>query len=518
MDRHSKFAALGLCLLIAILSLAGCMGAAREQRVAVSTLNIKDLPKETIVGLTTLKSEDVEFDSVPYPSGKAKGRKGGFFEDSAVHGIVKGAEYNLPLDQVQRLWIMRRDFSTGRTVALIGVLGVTAAVISLGISNANRPKVVNPNGGCPFLYSWDGRQFVFDAELYGGAVAHGLQREDYSELPHLQAHSGIYRVLVNDELAETDYTDRLELLSVDHPIGTSVGIDDSGNLYSLSAPQAPLSARDESGADLLPWFAATDRRIWETPPASTPDGQLRHVIHLMFSKPADAATAKLLVHAGTGEWGLRMLNTLFELYGQDLESKLASLDSNPVDARAIQLWSASEDLYALKVWVEEPSGWQMRGMIPGGGMGARVVHLDVSRVKGDQVHIRLQPPAGFWAINSMAIDYSPEQDLGVNRIAPQSARTSAGKDVLSELQATDGRYYKALKGDSASIGFAAPPARPGMSRTVFLHSNGYYRPDVRSQGPADSTTLSKIFQTRDGLARLAAQRYAAWRLAPLVAQ
>jgi hypothetical protein len=57
-----------------------------------------------------------------------------------------------------------------------------------------------------------------------------------------------------------------------------------------------------------------------------------------------------------------------------------------------------------------------------------------------------------------------------------------------------------------------------MSRTVFLHSNGYYRPDVRSQGPADNVTLSKIFTTRDGLARFAAERYAALRFAPLAAQ
>jgi hypothetical protein len=349
-------------------------------------------------------------------------------------------------------------------------------------------------------------------------VARGLQREDYSELPHLQAHNGTYRVLVNDELAETDYTDSLELLSVDHRTGTSVGIDDSGKVYSLNALQVPLSARDESGADLLPWLASNDRRIWETPPASTPGGQLRHEIQLMFSKPADAVTAKLLVHAGTGEWGLRMLNTLFELYGQDLESKLASLDSNPGDAQALKLWSATEDLYALKVWVEEPTGWQMRGIVPGGGMGARVVPLDVSRVKGDQVHIRLQPPAGFWAINSLAIDYGPGQSLNVNRVAPQSALTSAGKDVLPELQATDGRYYRAVKGDSNSIAFAAPPVRPGMSRTVFLHSNGYYRPDIRARGPADHATLSRIFQTRDGLARFAAERYAAWRLAPLAAQ
>jgi len=357
-----------------------------------------------------------------------------------------------------------------------------------------------------------------DAELFGGAVAHGLQRDDYSELPHLLAHNGTYRVMVNDELPETDYTDRLELLAIDHPSGTSVGIDDSGKLYSLSAPQTPLSARDETGEDLLPWLASNDRRIWEMPPASSPEGTLRHEVHLTFPKPANAPTAKLMVQAGTGEWGLRMFNTLFELYGQDLETKLASLDSEPVNAQALKLWSAKEDLYTLKVWVEEPSGWQVRGVIQGGGMGSRVVQLDVSRVNSDQVHIRLQPPAGFWAINSAAIDYSPKQNLEVKRIAPQSARTSEGRDVLPELQATDGRYLKALKGDSATIGFAAPPVPPGMSRTVFLHSNGYYRPDVRTKGPADTITLSRIFGTNDGLARFAAERYAAWRLAPLAAQ
>lgn len=182
--RHSKFAAL-LLLLIATLSLAGCLGAAREQRLAVSAVNVKELPKETIIGITTVKGDDVEFDAVPYPSGNSNGKKGGFFEDGTVHGVVKGSEYSLPLDQVQRIWVMRRNVSTGRTVALVGVLAVPAAVaIAVVVAANDKPKPLPPpTGGCPFVYSWDGHEYVFDAELYGGAVARGLQREDYSELP-----------------------------------------------------------------------------------------------------------------------------------------------------------------------------------------------------------------------------------------------------------------------------------------------------------------------------------------------
>ncbi|HEV2199289.1 MAG TPA: hypothetical protein VGR73_05680 [Bryobacteraceae bacterium] len=487
------------------------MGPVKQQRVPVS--QVKNPQSETIVGLTTIKGEDVEFDLVPSTGGKTAGRTGGVYEDSAVRGLVKGAEYRIPIDQVQRLWVMRRGISTGRTVALVGILGGTAAVIAVAVANRPKPQPTTTTGGCPFLYSWDGHQFVFDAELFGGAVARGMQRDDYSELPHLQTQHGIYRVLLADELEETDYTDRLELWTVDHPAGSSVGIDDSGNIYSLRAPQPPLSARDENGADLLPWLGATDRRIWEPLPAEAPDGQLRHEIVLTFPKPAGTASTKLLVHAGTGEWGLRMFNSLFELYGQGLDRKLTSLDRSPADVVALKIWSAREDLYSLKVWVEEPTGWQVRGVIPGGGMGARVVPLDLSRARGEQVRIRLQPPAGFWAINSVAIDYSPEQRLEVSRIAPQSARTSAGEDVLSKLQFTDGLAYKAVMGDDAEIAFPATPPRPGMRRTVFLHSAGYYRPDVRSQRPPDTETLRQVFETPDGLARFAARRYAAWRAA-----
>jgi hypothetical protein len=74
----------------------------------------------------------------------------------------------------------------------------------------------------------------------------------------------------------------------------------------------------------------------------------------------------------------------------------------------------------------------------------------------------------------------------------------------------DSSPYKAVMGDSAAIAFSAPPPRAGMRRTVFLHSTGYYRPDVRSQGQPDTEALRQVFETPDGLARFAARRYAAW--------
>jgi hypothetical protein len=47
----------------------------------------------------------------------------------------------------------------------------------------------------------------------------------------------------------------LELWVVDHPAGTRVVPDIQGKLHTLAAPQAPLSAHDSEGHDLLPWLA-----------------------------------------------------------------------------------------------------------------------------------------------------------------------------------------------------------------------------------------------------------------------
>ena len=73
---------------------------------------------------------------------------------------------------------------------------------------------------CPFIYSWNGSEYVFDAEPYGGAVTRGLERDDYSELENLRAENGLYRLMVTNEVPETQYTNLMELQVVDHPAAT----------------------------------------------------------------------------------------------------------------------------------------------------------------------------------------------------------------------------------------------------------------------------------------------------------
>jgi hypothetical protein len=483
-------------VLISLLSLSGC-SVRKIQKLPVASVQQPD--KEKIVGVTTIKGEDVSFD----PPGAS-------IANGTLSATVKKTPYTVPLDQVQRVWLERREKSTARTVGLVAVVAIGTIAIVAGVIAATKQS-------CPFVYSWNGTEYVFDAEPYGGAISRGLEKDDFSELGQLQEENGLYRLRVTNEVDETQFTNLTELWVVDHPAGTRVVPDILGKLHTVAAAYAPLSARDASGHDLLPWLRATDRLIWEPPPVPDGEGNLQSDIVMTFPKPAGGAQAKLVANAATGLWGSYMIKQMVALRGRDLGAWYRTIDENKPARDALLAWEVREQLYALKIEVEEPSGWVVRGILPGTGpfiSKDRIVPLDVSHVQGEQLHIRIRPPAGFWALNSFAVDYTPDRALSMQTIKPATARDLQGTDVLPDLVASDDRYVAMPNvGDTADLTFRAPARHPGTDRAVFLHSRGYYKLHLTGTGEPDTKMLDAIENVPGTGARFAADKFGQWQIA-----
>jgi hypothetical protein len=499
---------IALALLVLILpQLTGCKVWRTRQ------LDPREVPATTterIVGVTTVSGQEVQLDApprnprarpaplvVPIPAQ---------IRNDTLFGSVQGTPYLIPIDSVQRVWVDRVDSELSALAtfgAVVGVISIAAAVL-VGIAIATKES-------CPFVYSWDGEKFVFDAEPYGGAITRGLERDDFSELEHLRSDGSLYRLMVTNEVNETQYTNLLSLRVVDHPEGIRAVADEWGTVHAIGRPQPPLAARSASHGDLLPWLEAADRRIWEPLPDWAADGGLRDEIVLTFPKPPEAKRAKLLARVATGLWGSHMIRAMLELRGRSVGAWYAAIDAHRAAADALLAWNLREELYLMKVQVEEPSGWQVRGILPGGGpfiAEDRVVPLDVSGVRGDQLRIRIRPPAGFWALNAFAIDYTDDVAVAIDTLAPIEARDAQGRDVLPDLRAADGRYYEMpTTADRAFVTFRAPPPRDGLRRTVILHSRGYYRLHLPEGTEPDSAALRQITEVPGAAARLAADLF-----------
>jgi hypothetical protein len=467
----------------------------KVEKLDVATVSQPE--REEIVGVTTKKGEDVSFD-----------QPGGSLKEGVIYAQVNKSWYTVPLSDVQRLWVTREGISAARTIGLTAAIVVGTLVTIVAVALATKQS-------CPFVYSWDGTRYVFDAEPYGGAIAHGLERDDYSQLDHLREQNGAYRLLLTNEVDETQFTNLMELWVVDHPRGTRVLADEYGKLYGLTEVQPLTDARDAQGNDLRHWLQATDRLIWEPDAAPGPDGSLRQEVVLTFPKPEGATQAKLVANVGTGLWGSYMIKKMIELRGREAGTWLASLDRNPTDVEAVHAWVTREEIYRLQFYVEEPTGWELRGSLLGSGpllVKDRVVPLDVSHVRGNQLRIRLRPPVGFWALNSFAISYAPDRPLNFQRVAPVTARTAEGRNLLPELLESDDRYYiMPDNADRAEITFPAPPRKAGLDRTVFLHSRGWYQLHLAPGGDPDMKKLQEITEVHDGAVRYAVDEYTRWR-------
>ena len=344
---------------------------------------------------------------------------GGSLVDGVVHGFVAKAPYEKPIADIQRLWVSHDTISTGRTIGLVAAITVGTLVAFVAIVAATKQS-------CPFVYAWDGDKYVFDAEHYGGAIARGLEKDDYSELGRLRENDGRYLLRMTNEVDETQMTNLTELWVVDHPSGTRVVPDIDGHLRTVSAPQPLLAASDATGKDLLPWLRETDQLIWEPASIADANGSLTGDITMTFPKPRDAKEVKLIANAATGLWGSYMIKKMVALRGRDLNKFYFAVNHSKSSRTKLHDWEVREELYALKVYVEEPTGWQVRGILPGTGpfiSKDRILPLDVSHVKGDTLRLRIHPPAGFWALNSFAVDYSADRPLSVQTVKPTAARS-----------------------------------------------------------------------------------------------
>ncbi len=451
-----------------------------------------------ILSLVTISGDVVEF------VGEAK------IEEGEVVGKVhdKG-KVRIPLEKVQRLTIAERKFNTWKTIGLtigviVGVFGVLVAIVAA------------TKQSCPFIYSWDGTKYVFDAEPYGGAITRGLERDDDTVLDRLQPDRGVYRLLLTNEVDETQYTNHLSLRVVDHAPGVRIVPGADGSLYTVARPLPPLSARTADGRDLTRWLEATDERIFEPEPVLGPSGETRDEIVLTFPKPHGARHARLVVNAGTALFGSFMIKESLRLRGRELTSWYDEMDHNPAAAPALHRLLLTEELWALKFDVEEPTGWETRGALIGTGpliVKDRVVPLDLRRAPGDELRVRIRPPKGYWALNSFAVDYSADEPVVVTDVPLLEARDDNGRNRRSALLAPDEEYDELPvgTGDRVHLSFRVPEPKVGLSRTVVLHARGWYRLNLAAEGEPNREAIRR-FETEPGFGvRFAAERFARWR-------
>jgi tetratricopeptide (TPR) repeat protein len=136
-------------------------------------------------------------------------------------------------------------------------------------------------GSCPFLFAWNGTRmaFVKDAVPWGSAIGLRINTlgtaavaatEEWYRIGRdaLAPHDGYYDLRITGELWEVYYYDHLELMSVDHPAGTEVYVDERFviptaklAITAVEMPHPIARAIDDEGHDATALVRAADGKL-----------------------------------------------------------------------------------------------------------------------------------------------------------------------------------------------------------------------------------------------------------------
>ena len=133
---------------------------------------------------------------------------------------------------------------------------------------------------CPFLFAYNGKEmeFVKDAVPWGSAIGLRINTLGSAQIAatgewykigrdQLVPHDGFYDIRVTAELWEVYYYDYLALMTVDHPAGTEIFVDERFvippaklGITTVATPQAIAQAMDDNGQDVTDLVSTLDGR------------------------------------------------------------------------------------------------------------------------------------------------------------------------------------------------------------------------------------------------------------------
>ncbi len=151
------------------------------------------------------------------------------------------------------------------------------------LPNSSITMVHRLKGSCPWVFAWNGRhmEFVTDflwrspvgLRINAQDTAGIAQTEDWVKIrgDQLVPRDGFYDVRITAELWETHFFDYIQLMTVDHPAGTEIYVDErfaipppALKVHTLTPPKPIARAIDDNGTDVTDIVRNRDGRYLDT--------------------------------------------------------------------------------------------------------------------------------------------------------------------------------------------------------------------------------------------------------------
>ena len=427
--------------------------------------------------------------------------------------IVKTIEKIIPLSLINEVYVLRTEFAVGKTLLLIG--GVVVGLAALFVALVSISFAANPPHSCPYIYSFDGTKYIYDAEPLGGVICEALTRTDLSRLENLVESDGEFKLFIRNENDEKQHLDEMKLELVNHEEGLSVTPDMENKFYKYKNILSPVSVTDENGKDITGYFKAKDDYRWQTDVNLMLDAgnKTRHSLKFKFKKPEGAINALLFFNGGISSWGSQMVKNTISLNGNKIDNWYNELNKKGTELKKLHDYIVGEETYYLKVNLLEENGYSVKAIISGDGPKVdedKVYNIPLENTKGDFVEFTLNPPIGYWKFEQvgMIYDYEPVPESDIKELNASLGTDGSGRDIKEELIETDKEYHDMPDiGNVFDLQFDVPGNFNRKTCEVFLKTNGWYEINTDKTKPEQTSLLFELMNTPGRIIEYSIQLY-----------
>ena len=372
---------------------------------------------------------------------------------------------------------------------------------------------------CPFLYTWNGTRFEFITDFLGGGEMGYLEDPpgerntpdpvEYVRIggDQLVPRDGKYEIRITNELEESMFLDRVQLIAVAHPRGVEVypnaglrSTPEPFRLITTRNAQPPIAATDDTGRDVRDVLSALDRRFVDGFASRNVRGYAAEHTLTLTLPPAGPSGHRTLLLTGWTDYAFSGDNVAASQSG--LKMMLPALQVE--DDRG---WRTVIDDIGFPAGRPQTVTVDLAGKVPSAATRVRIVTsmkiywdrvlVDVSDQAAPVTMTSLDPEVASLSWRGFSKEGSPDgrEPYGydyntVSADAPwkqMPGRYTREGDVRELLRQTDDRFVIARAGDQIALSFdaAALPALPdGWTRTFLLYGDGFSKEmDLYSASP-----------------------------------
>jgi hypothetical protein len=397
------------------------------------------------------------------------------------------SKLSIPFSGIQKIEVYEKDQAATTGSWALGFIGGTLAALSI-LSLI----ILLTKESCPFIYTYDGKEYHLAGEIYSGSVQPGLERHDYLKLPWYPGND-TYQLKIANEVKEIQHTNLMELWVFDHDNNVDVWVDKYGKYHTTTGVVSPTSAVNFSGRNIAELvndrdslFYSSTEYVGELP--------LTDGLVLEFENPGTADAAKLILRAKNSFVLDHMVGEFHDLFGNVYNRWQKKQRKAPGDR--LLNWMSQQNI-PLALHVERNGMWEMvdyYNVIGPIAMKDDIISIPLNGTESDPLRLKLEYGNFFWEIDYVGIDFSPDIEINHKVIAVETAVNQDEKDVAKKLLLDDNKYYIQPEiGDHALVTFQMPKLTED-SRTIYLHSKGWYQVLRDPSGKPDREYLEKFRQ------------------------